>query len=345
MAIRLFNQRFSPGEIRRLGPSFLRPAIRPLKALNFAGVWLSQRLHRTRAWGFPPFIMIEPTSRCDMSCPMCFVRDNKDSYPLGEMSFAHYRRILDEMGPRLITLALWGYGEPLLNRSLPEMISYARRKGIFTAVTTNGLSLDEEKADSLIDSALDYLIFSVDGASEETYALYRSRGKFATVTDNIARLARRKRERRSVRPFVNLQFIVMRGNEHEIPRIRELARELRVDKLSLKKAWVFTKEEEERIVPRDPRYRLSIYSGVLDTSPCSRPWNTPFITWKGDVLVCCADFSYAHVMGNVFEEGGFGKVWNNDGFRAFRKAILEDITRIDICRRCGAKNFADGFTP
>jgi len=343
LTIRVFNQRFSFGELWKLRSGLYRSLLHPLKGANFILIALSRLLKRTRARGFPPFLMIEPTSRCDMACPMCFVRRNRERYALGDMTFANFRKVMDEVGPSLITLALWGYGEPLLNESLPGMIVYARRMGVFTSVTTNALSLTEEKADALIESGLDYLIVSLDGATEDTYAMYRSPGKFARVVENISVLTKRKKGKGRSNPFVNLQFIVMKGNEHEIGMVKKLARDLGVDKLSLKKAWVFTKEEEERILPSDPKFHLGIYGGELDGSICSRPWNTPLITWKGDVLVCCADFSYAHVMGNVFHEGGFRSVWNNEKYRAFRRQVIEDITKIGICRKCAAKNYADGF--
>lgn len=59
--------------------------------------------------------------------------------------------------------------------------------------------------------------------------------------------------------------------------------------------------------------------------------------------MCCADFDYSHIMGNAFEAGGFRAVWNNTSYCAFRAQVLRDIAAIDICRRCGVKNFADGF--
>jgi len=345
MSIKLFNQRFSINELWKMKWSLMRPPLHLGKDYNFSLNRLSQFLRSTHAWGLPPFLMIEPTSRCDMACPICFVRDRKGKYPTGDMPLEQYKQIMDEVGGTLITLALWGYGEPLLNRNLPQMISYAREMGVFTTVSTNAFSLDEEIADALIDSRLDYCIVSVDGASEETYAMYRSPGKFARVVENIATLTKRKRARRSVTPFVNIQFIVMRGNEHEIPAMRKLAHELGADKLSLKKAWVFTKEEERTVLPSDPVYHLKIYSRELDRGICTRPWNTPFITWKGDVLVCCADFGCCALMGNVFGNGGFGAVWNSHRFRSFRVAMIKDINKIDICRRCGAKNYKDGFVP
>jgi radical SAM protein with 4Fe4S-binding SPASM domain len=345
MAVRLFNQYFSLREVWKLRSSLIKPPLRVGKMYNFLLNYLSQKFRRTRAWGYPPFIMVEPTSRCNMDCPMCFVRDLKDKYQPGDLTLSNFNKIIADLGPATITLALWGYGEPLLNKHIAEMIAIAKRYGIFTSVSSNCYSLSKDKAEALIDSGLDYLIASVDGASEETYARYRSPGKFQRVIDNMRYMCRRKKELGKSNPFVEWQFIVMKGNEHEIGKARDLALSIGVDKFSLKKAWIMEWDNPADYLPSHPKYHLQIYKGKLDDNPCSRPWNAPMITWKGDVMVCCADFSYGHRMGNMFEEGTFAKIWNNDKFRFFRKQVSRNINSIDICRKCAAKNFKDGFLP
>jgi radical SAM protein with 4Fe4S-binding SPASM domain len=280
-----------------------------------------------------------------MDCPICFVHKDRNKYPPGDLSFDNFKKIIDEIGPTLLTLALWGYGEPLLNSNLPAMIQYAKQYDIFTAVSTNCYAMNEDTAHALVYAGLDYLIASIDGASEETFAKYRSPGKFRKAFDNLSHLCHKKRADNRKNPFVEWQFIVMKGNEHEIDKVKELAAAIGVDKLSFKKVWMRDKSNLKNFLPSDERYHLNIYKKGLDRSPCSRPWNTPLITWRGDMTVCCADFGLEHIMGNVFGKTRFREIWNNHKFRALRKQVIKNINSIGICRGCAAKNFTDGFLP
>lgn len=345
MTIRVFNQRFSFGELWKLRSGLYRSLLHPSKAWNFLAVYLSRVACRTNVAGLPPFLMLEPSSRCNMACPMCpFLVHQKKRGNTADMPFKDYRCLMDELGPKLLTVSLWGWGEPLLHEKLPEMIRYARSYGVFVSVSTNAYSMDRKWAGELIDSGLDYIILSVDGATKETYSKYRGKGKFDRVIRNIRTLIEEKRRRRVLHPFTNLQFIVMRENEHEIPMIRKLARDLEIDKLSLKKVGLIDEADREITLPRDERYVHTIYKlDCLDSKPCSRPWNTPLVTSAGDVIVCCGDIKYTHNFGNVFDGGSFREIWNSTQFRAFRAKVIENINQLAVCRRCPAKSFEDGF--
>ena len=83
-------------------------------------------------------------------------------------------------------------GEPLLNPHLSEIISYAKSSGIVDVIiNTNATHLTEKKSIELIQSGLDYIIFSFDGGTKETYESNRvSRFKpntFESVVANIRR--------------------------------------------------------------------------------------------------------------------------------------------------------------
>jgi len=55
------------------------------------------------------------------------------------------------------------------------MVRYAKKKNIIVAISSNLSLLTKGKAKESIQSGLDYLIVSLDGAFEETYYLYHGR--------------------------------------------------------------------------------------------------------------------------------------------------------------------------
>ena len=72
---------------------------------------------------------------------------------------------------RTKNLRMWGYGEPLMNKDLPRMISCARERELSDRVeiTTNASLLTHEISDALIDAGLTRMIVSVQGVTEAKY--------------------------------------------------------------------------------------------------------------------------------------------------------------------------------
>ena len=89
-------------------------------------------------------------------------------------------------------------GEPLLHSSLGKLIKFAKDKGILeTIINTNATNLTEKKGNELINSGLDYMIYSFDGGSKKTYENLRpgrfKKNKFEKVIQNIKNFSDLKR--------------------------------------------------------------------------------------------------------------------------------------------------------
>ena len=299
MKIRFLNQRFTLLEIWKLKFPILKLLFKHRKVLNFFLIYLSKVFKKAKVLGSPLVLMIEPSSRCDMICPMCPAVLNRTHRQTGDMSFDTFKKIVDELGDRLLFLALWNYGEPLLNPNIFSMINYAHEKSIVTILSTNGLSLDEAKIYKLLDSDLDYLIVSFDGATQETYEKFRGRGNFNKVLGNLTLLMKIKKEQSRQLPFVDLQYIVMKENEHEIDGIRILAKRLGVDKLSLKKFTYFGEDEALPFLPSQNKYLFEKYKSLNRLGGCLRVLDSSVILWDGAVVPCCGDLDFRYIFGNI----------------------------------------------
>ena len=104
-------------------------------------------------------------------------------------------------------------GEPLLHPKLPDFINYAKKKGILdTIINTNATTLGEKKCRDLINAGLDYIIYSFDGGSKETYEKNRpgrfKANSFDAVYKNIQTLKKVKDEMESPFPFTKIQMIL-----------------------------------------------------------------------------------------------------------------------------------------
>jgi MoaA/NifB/PqqE/SkfB family radical SAM enzyme len=113
----------------------------------------------------PPLskVYIEPTSECNLRCLTC-VRNTWDD-PLGSMSVDIYRKLISglENVLTLKVMSFWGIGEPLMHPDIVEMVGMASRLKAKTEVITNGMLLNKETAEGLVESGLDTIIISIDG--------------------------------------------------------------------------------------------------------------------------------------------------------------------------------------
>ena len=257
------------------------------------------------------------------------------------MNMEVFRKILDKLSPDLIHLTLYFQGEPMLNPHFTEMVQMARCQKIFVATSTNGHYLNAENVDKIIKSDLSQLVISLDGLDQQTYELYRVKGDFQTVVEGIQRLVAARESAKSSSPVIELQFIVMRHNEHQVNKVKEFAREIGVDKLSLKSAQVYNFNEESSIIPTlkdKSRYKqMPDGSWVIAKqirNRCRRIWSSIIVTWDGKVVPCCYDKNADHQTGNLLEES-LNTIWKNQLYTSFRKKVLSSRTEIDICRNCG----------
>lgn len=339
MKITILNQKFSLKEIWKFKRPLIKILLSPQKILNYVSVKLSYLKKQTVLKGKPFVLMVEASSHCDMNCPMCPVIMEGTKREKGNMAFDCFKRLMDEIGNKTLAICFWNFGEPLLNKDIFKMVSEAKKKNIFTAISTNLLSLNScHKHQDLFDSGLDYLIVSFDGATEGTYEKFRGKGNFLIVLNNLKDILALKRKTKRYLPFVNLQFVVMKNNEHEIELIKKISRDLGVDKLSLKK-FTYIGNNVEDFLPQNKDYILGKHKGIAYIDKCSRPWESAVISWNGDIVPCCGDLKFNFTFGNAFQEGNFSRIWNSKHYTAFRKRILEDINSINMCKTCPSTDF------
>jgi len=266
------------------------------------------------------------------------------------MDFNLYKKFIDEVGDYVFLILLWDWGEPFLNPSIYEMISYAKQKGIKLVSSTNGhLFKDREQANKLIASGLDSIIFAVDGISQETYEPYRQGGSLESVLQGIRTVVAQKRALNSKTPLVNFRFIVMKHNEHEIPKLKELARSLEVDALTLKTLNPVNRDFyaqdksgariQNEYLPEDYHYRRFKYDSTgqsvirLLRNRCKQLWNNPVIHWSGAVCSCTYDPKEKYVLGHL-QKDTFMNIWSRTPYQRLRRQFRRDWEKLPLCRDC-----------
>ncbi|AYA37919.1 radical SAM protein [Hymenobacter oligotrophus] len=316
----------------------------PLRALNAVQVTgsyvLSRLTNRSRAWGLPMAVSLEPTTSCNLRCPECPSGLRSFTRPTGMLEGDVFYRTIDELAPRLWYLTFYFQGEPYLHPQFLDMVQYASRKKIYTATSTNAHYLTEANARKTVESGLDRLIVSLDGTTQEVYQQYRVGGRLDKVLEGVKRVVKYKQELRSATPRIIFQFLVVRPNEHQIDEARQLARDLGVDDVWFKTAQIYDYQQGSPLIPTIDYYSRyqnnqdgtwSIKNRLLNH--CWKMWHSCVITWDGLVVPCCFDKDAEYRLGDLKGQT-FRQLWHGPKYQGFRKALLKGRDQVEMCRNC-----------
>lgn len=287
----------------------------------------------------PAHVSIEPTNVCNAKCPVCETGNGTMERRRGMLDYDNFTGLIDEIAPTTAVLMYYFMGEPFLNKRSYDMIRYARERGIWVETCTNGDFVDPE---GVIYSDINEISFQIGGMTNETHQIYRVDSDLDKVLPNLEALLDLKRRTPESNVIVEVGFIVMRHNEHEVPEFLRWCEELGVDKANIVDPCVRDVEEGKRFLTEDPKYwfydREAFDQGILrpkhiPDNECTWIWNSVMINWDGSVVPCCRDPHGRHPFGNAFEQP-LREIWNGPKIREFRTKIGRNQRDIDICRLC-----------
>lgn len=248
------------------------------------------------------------------------------------MSLPEFKQIIDDNIERIGSISLYNYGEPLLNKNIYGMIRYAKSRGVtFVKLATNGIELNPKNCGKIVISGLDHLSVSIDAVTSKTYDVFRRKGDFESVIRNIRNLVL-LRNLRETGMKIELQFIIMRHNEHEVLSVEKLARGLKVDILRLKTALV-KKKRWGCYLPENAKYnRYTLKS----QASCDKPLHELVINSDGTVLPCCyivGDDIKRFSLGNIFEHS-LKEIILSQKYRRFTDSAVSNRLLLTCCKKC-----------
>jgi radical SAM protein with 4Fe4S-binding SPASM domain len=293
-----------------------------MRAWNRAKLLWGYLARRPRLAGLPVEYIVETTAKCNLYCPMC-PRETHEQ-PKADMPPAIFERLVREAGGTSEHMMLIGLGEPFLDPLIFERVEFCHRHSISTLLSTNGTLLDERNAARILDSPLEQITLSFDGARKETFEFYRKGAKFERVRDNFVRFARMKSERRS-RLQVVVQMVRMEGNAGETDDfIRFWSSVPGIDQIRIK-------EDETNLMRPDAGHSAADWR-----YPCHYLWRGPlYVKQNGDVYPCCQSYSLDGApLGNLQTQSLFA-IWNSPSLTRMRG--LHAAGRggeVDVCARC-----------
>ena len=231
-----FLDSFQAEAYERLVARYDDPTVAKLLALKLANLAAGRYHHEGRLsalFSHPVMLMVDPANACQLACPGCIHSDNPSyaalfDWPRKTLPLDTYAAFLDRFGPFAFSVALYNYGEPLLNKRFAEIVRKSREYLLHTFTSTN-LSMPLDNAEAIVESGLDYMILSIDGATQPVYERYRRGGNLGLVLENVRKLAAAKKALGSSTPWLEWQFLTFEHNHHELADARRLAAEIGVN--------------------------------------------------------------------------------------------------------------------
>jgi MoaA/NifB/PqqE/SkfB family radical SAM enzyme len=172
---------------------------------------------------FGPFldwIQVEVTSQCNANCLYCPHTVFKESWQSVHMPVDLYRRLTSAF-PRTNLVYLQGWGEPLLHPQFFEMVQIARQLGCQVGTTTNGVLLERQHAERMVQERLAVVGLSLAGtdASQDTI---RQGAPLASVLRAMQRLFEAKKRASSPFPEIHVAYLWLRSRRDAIKRLPAL---------------------------------------------------------------------------------------------------------------------------
>jgi MoaA/NifB/PqqE/SkfB family radical SAM enzyme len=300
-------------------------------------------------------IRMDTINLCNLRCKMCYYsfdyRRKKE-----QMDLPLFRKIAGEVFPKTRFLYLSCATEPLMNKQFSDFVRVTGEYDVpFTSFCTNGQLLNEGVVEACMDANISEIIFSIDGATAETYEAIRRGGKWDRLGKNLELLASMKRDAKKRKPAVRMNFTCMQTNIHELPEMVDFAvdhgaeslhvrhlvaygdtpdsyreemayRELFNEKAGQARRTAAARQIELFLPDPIPEVNATPKTCVTDGSRirrraeanpyCLLPWFQAIISWNGDYRVCSL-----HTLGNLREQS-FEEIYNSEKMQEIRSKML-----------------------
>ena len=288
-------------------------------------------------------IYVETTSKCNLSCTYCHRTFSEYSSKNKTMSYSVFTKIVDRIDPSSHlfiensrpSLFMHGYGEPTLNKSLPDMVTYAAESGKFSElkIVSNLTAVPASRYRTLFKCGLDTVYVSLDSMD----ATYVEKSRVGTDLDllinNICEVAQYAKNQLAV------ITVLGEDNIHHLEDLYKFLAPLNLKQWNIQlmngfqdqfKVSHLLVEEARRVLPIQSEMQINLEG--FPYPRCSQPFDTLVVNVKGSVSACCTFFADDLVtFGNILESP-LEDVFLSDDFKMFRQQFVSE--RPPLCEQC-----------
>jgi len=172
-----------------------------------------------------PVVVWNLIRRCNLTCKHCYsISADKDF--AGELSTTEARTVMDDLSEFGVPVLILSGGEPLLRPDIFELSHYAKNKGFYVGLSTNGTLINADNIEEIAAVGYNYVGISLDGIGSTHDQFRRKKGAFAASIRAITLC-------NEIGVKVGIRFTMTQDNESELPAMLALMEEHNIDRFYL----------------------------------------------------------------------------------------------------------------
>lgn len=289
---------------------------------------------------FPFLASIDPSNICILKCPLCPTGRGDKGVEKKILDFEMFKKYFDQIKDDLFMIRFYNWGEPFLAKDIFKMIEYSHQNNVGVVINSNLNYIPKNLARKIVESKLDYLMLSIDGAMQASYEKYRVGGNLEKVFKTASVIVSLKKKYQTNLPILHWSFLVNKFNQEEIIKAKIMAQSLGFNLITFLPLSLITKVNE-KATSKAKNYWLGyqITSQKGETEPasaCYFLWASFNISPNGLVFPCCGIYEDRYAFGNLNKDSA-NTIWNNQNFKSARRLFNKSSsgrTSATICGQC-----------
>lgn len=285
-------------------------------------------------------IRLDTNNVCNIECIMCRNRPEKCTDER-RMGLDEFKLLIDRFAKEVRFLYLSCSYEPLSTPGFIDYLAWCRSKKVpYLSFATNGLLLNDELIEFLVDEQVSEIIISFNGFNRDDYNRIMFRSDYDAILRKLEKLKEHKRKKGTPFPSVRVNTILMRSNIIQFDSLVKFIHSYDIDQVQFRAFKIdaahnnnpaeIEKERLSTIPPREMHeYSANIQRHLEDLAhsgkrvivpldvlkkgdiaefvessksrSCCVPFFSKFIDHQGNIRVCCGEHEEAHI-GNFFKD-------------------------------------------
>lgn len=303
----------------------------------------------------PVIYNIETTNACNMKCEMC-PRTTMMTRSIETLDMATYSKIVDQIEPFSNSmwnewvnfveknygisksdmsenhfflyiipkvLVLHGYGDPLLDKNMPERIKLLTDKNIPSYFSCNPANINIDKTVEMFKNGLDYIKFSIESVDDKLHKNIRGEASnFTQSYEKILQLLKIKDDN-SYKTTIIITMLDLNKTwqNDQFRKLQEKFIDLDV--------YLYLKSQDQQWYENKKLQTKSIHW----TEFCQFPWSSMTIKSNGEAAQCVEDFNNEIILGDAKKESLYD-IWNGKKYQKFREDHFKLTSGIKCTEKC-----------
>jgi molybdenum cofactor biosynthesis enzyme MoaA len=273
-------------------------------------------------------IRFDPVLACNIRCGMCYFSDDNwlATHPVKRFSDGEIERLAAMFLPTALQFHIGCGAEPTMYRNFSKLVALGKKYRVpFIGFTTNAQLLTADKSIALVSAGLDEITVSTHGVTRETYERLMKKASYTRFHENLADLAKAKRNANSNTPCIRINYVVNPDNLDELRGFFPVFGKYGISTLQVRPIIDFGDTDYKN---KDLRPFLANYENIMDelAEEC-RKRDVIFLANRKNVTyakVNSSSFVYEEAFGrwidpNEVWRGDFD--WRRQTYKEFKRQI------------------------